>query len=158
MFRLIVALLFLAPSLWSQGYTPLTDAQAKAYVLKVGPDELAQEIIRLDSIEHSTPVFTLPELVLIEEKNGVIAYSWADPARIHISVAKDALQYDIPLKPGTSHLKIKNESMGMVFAVLAGTTIAAAGGWTLARWPEYGVPTSAIAGALTSWLMYTLLK
>lgn len=74
----------------SPAYTPLTIEQAKAYILTVGPEEIAKEIQKLDWIEHALPSIEVPpSLIAIHGSDAAIA--WQAP-----------LKFEIPALPGAT--------------------------------------------------------
>ena len=64
----IVALCFAAPS---SAYAPLSDEEAKEYVRRF-PDAAAEDVQRLDAIEHVSPTVGIPEYTVIVTDSEVI--------------------------------------------------------------------------------------
>jgi hypothetical protein len=97
--RLIVALLLLLSlAAFAQQYTPLTLDEAQAYIKTMAPDALAQQIIKLDYIEHAKPDLFIPGVVYgLAGRDLLIAYPGEAP-KIEL-IVKPYLAYSIPLKP-----------------------------------------------------------
>jgi hypothetical protein len=64
----IVALCFAAPS---SAYEPLSDEEAREYVRRF-PDAAAQDVQRLDAIEHAEPTVDVPSFDVVVTDSQVI--------------------------------------------------------------------------------------
>jgi hypothetical protein len=79
----------------TEDYKTLTIEEAREYVL-LNPEAAAQDVVKLDALEHAKPVVIMPSLIL--SISGINAgLSWGGP--IDVSIAGGALHYALTPDP-----------------------------------------------------------
>jgi hypothetical protein len=136
-FVLVISLILMVAvplALHADAYKPLTMDEAKSYIAKVGPDEVAREIIAYDWIQHATPVVQVPAFIAILKGRDLV-WGWEGPLVVAIPApdptADPYLLYQIDLKSGEMKGFAPPDRKGEVilWEILAGVVLA--GGVTL---------------------------
>jgi len=92
----ILIMAMLSGSAFGADYIPLTVEEATAYMHKTGDPQIAQEIIKLDYIEHAVPAVTMPQRVTVLDGRDLVTF-YPGEGKIIIQVGK-YIEYRIPLQ------------------------------------------------------------
>jgi hypothetical protein len=74
-FGFVAVLIALAMMAYGEDYKPLTIEEAKAYMARASPDQIAEQIVKLDFIEHAAPVVTMPRRITVLEQRDLVVWN-----------------------------------------------------------------------------------
>lgn len=101
-FPLIVAVLLAlaSSSARADDWQPLTDAEVRAYMARIGEAGVIADIRRLDVIEHAVPVLEFPRLVGILTADGeLVLWSLGLTDDIRWTIVIADLRYEVTMDP-----------------------------------------------------------
>jgi hypothetical protein len=106
-------------------YIAPTPAQIMAYWNKLTPDQRVAEILKLDVIEHTSPIITGLQLAAVLDTNGDLIMWFTDTVKIKIA----SLDYKLDMAPQTikGFYQVQEKSFWPFLVTVFGTTLLATG-------------------------------